>query len=194
MARLNGNAVLLLANGPGPKLAARAVNAAREREKLDALISVGFCGALDPELAPCDIFIATQVIGTGSPLVPARLSRPHKAGTLLSLDRVACTAVEKTELRKMGADVVEMEAGAVAQRAEHYNIPFYAIRVVTDTAQEDLPMDFNRVRGPEGRFDRAKIIRAAIRRPQLIPGLMKLNQRCNAAAQTLGDFIADTGF
>jgi adenosylhomocysteine nucleosidase len=194
MAWLKGNAILLVANGPGPKLAARAVNTAREREKVEGLISIGFCGALDPTLAPCDIFIATEVLGAGTSLMPAGLGRAYKTGKLLSIDRVASTVAEKSELRKCGADAVEMEAGAVAERAEHFNIPFYAIRVVTDAADESLPLDFNQMRDVEGRFDRVKILAAAWRRPGIFPALLKLNRRCNAAAHILGDFIADTRF
>lgn len=194
MARLKGNAVLLLANGPGPKLAARAVNTASQREKLDALVSVGFCGGLDPDLVAGDIFIASEVLGAGTPLMPSGLGRAYKTGKLLSIDRVACTVLEKEELRKYGADVIDMEAGAVAQRAEHFNIPFYAIRVVTDAADEELPMDFNQLRDKEGRFDRMKILGKVARQPRLVPALLKLNQRCNTAAQILGDFLADTRF
>lgn len=194
MAWLKGNAVLLVANGPGPKLAARAVNTAKEREMVEGLISIGFCGALDPTLAPGDIFIATEVLGAGASLMPAGLGRPCKSGKLLSIDRVASTVAEKSKLRKSGADVVEMEAGAVAERAEHFNIPFYAIRVVTDAADENLPMDFNQVRDAEGRFDRLRILAAASRQPSIFPALLKLNRRCKAAAQILGDFIADTRF
>ena len=62
-----------------------------------------------------------------------------------------------------------MEAGAVAERAEHFNIPFYAIRVVTDAADENLPMDFNQVRDAEGRFDRLRILAAASRQPRCRP-------------------------
>lgn len=195
MARLKGNAVLLIANGPGPKLAAQAVNTAREHEKVEGIISIGFCGALDPRLAPCDVFIATAVIGAATPSMPAGFGRAYKSGKLLSINRVAYTAAEKNELReKCGADVVEMEAGAVAERAEHFNIPFYAIRVVTDTAGESLPLDFNRVRDAEGRFDRLRIIAAAAQHPGILPGLLQLNRRCKAAAHILGDFIADTRF
>lgn len=194
MARLKGDAVLLLANGPGPRLAARAVNVARERQNVEKLISVGFCGALDPALALSDIFIATEVLDVSKAMSPARPAHAYKSGKLLSMDRVAATAAEKQELRKRGADVVEMEAGAVAERAEHFNIPFYAIRVITDTANEDLPLDFNQMRDAEGRFDRFKILTSAARQPGIFPTLLELNRRCNAAARVLGDFLADTGF
>jgi adenosylhomocysteine nucleosidase len=194
MARLRKQAVLMVANGPGPKLAVRAVNTVCENEKVSGLVSVGFCGALDPALAPCDIFIATEVLGVGIASLPSIPRGGYKSGKLISMDRVITTAAEKSELRKRGASAVEMEAGAIAERAEHWNIPFYAVRVVTDTATESFPLDFNRMRDAEGRFDRAKIIVAALRKPALFPALIQLNQRSKAAAQVLGDFIADTQF
>ncbi len=194
MAVLRGSTVLLAANGPGPKLAAQAVDAVREHAVVDGLVSTGFCGALAPGLAPCDIFVATEVLGAGVASRPADSSRPYKTGKLLSIDRVASTIAEKTELRKTGADAVEMEAAAVAERAEHWNIPLYIVRVVTDAADESFPLDFNQVRDPQGRFDRAKIILAALRRPKIFPALIQLSRRCTTAAQILGDFIADTRF
>ncbi len=87
-----------------------------------------------------------------------------------------------------------MEAAAVADRAKRYNVPFYVVRVVTDTCHESFPLDFNQMRGEDGRFSRPKILAAALRTPTAIPELMKLNKRTKRAAQTLGDFLADSRF
>ncbi len=88
-----------------------------------------------------------------------------------------------------------MEAAAVADRAQHHNIPFYAIRVVTDTCSEDFPLDFNRMRAPDGRFSRTRIVAAALRNPGTVfPELFKLNKRTKRAALALGDFLADARF
>jgi nucleoside phosphorylase len=115
-------------------------------------------------------------------------------GALLSVDRVASTAAYKSELRKTGAAAIEMEAAAVAEKAKKYNLPFYCIRVVTDTATESFPLDFNRMRDANGRFSRTKIVAAALRHPSVFPKLIELNKRCKLAAEALGDFIADTRF
>jgi len=121
-------------------------------------------------------------------------SRPFKTGKLLSMDRVVSTAAEKAALAE-NADAMEMEAAGVAARAKQYNVPFYAVRVVTDTCDEDFPVDFNQMRSGDGRFSRAKIVAAALRRPgAVIPQLMKLNKRTKRAAQALGDFLADARF
>jgi len=156
------------------------------------LVSTGFCGALDPALRVGDIFIAACVLPSASCVQPPASARGSvKTGALLSIDRVASTAAEKAELRKTGADAIEMEAAGVAQKAAEYNLPFYCVRVVSDAAQDDLPLDFNRMRDAEGRFSRMKILVAGF---SSFPGLLKLNKQSKAAAQALGDFLAGTRF
>jgi nucleoside phosphorylase len=188
--RLNGRPVALVANGPGPQLAGDAVDAIG---KMEALISTGFCGGLVGSLQACDIFVASEVVGVAPALAPSS-SRAFKTGKLLSVDRVVSTAAEKAALAK-AADAVEMEAGAVAARAQAYHVPFYAVRVVTDTFEESFPLDFNQMRSQDGRFSRAKILAAAFGKPGTVfPELMKLNKRTKRASQALGDFLADARF
>lgn len=191
---LHGARIAMVANGPGPKLAGAATDVVKERESMDALISTGFCGGLEAALGAYDIFAATEVIGSGPARLPAS-ARPFKTGKLLSMDRVVGSAAEKTALGKTGASAVEMEAAAVALRAQQWNIPFYAIRVVTDTCSETFPLEFNHMRSPDGRFSRAKILKAAFERPfAVFPELIKLNRTTKRAAQALGDFLADSRF
>ena len=191
----NGEPAVFVANGPGPKLASQAVDVMIERQPVAALVSIGFCGGLDPSLQPGDIFVANEILGIGPALVPEGASKAYRTGSLISTDRVATTPAEKAELRLTGAAAVEMEAGGIARRAKQENIPFYCIRVVTDTAAESLPLDFNRMRDTDGRFSRVRILAAALRKPGvLIPELVRLNKRCMSAAQALGDFIADCRF
>src|SRR5690349_16213370 len=65
-AQLNGNAILLVANGAGPQRAAAAVDAAvsshDHKPAFDAIISMGFCGALDERLKIADIIVATGIV------------------------------------------------------------------------------------------------------------------------------------
>ena len=195
---LNGVEIVLAANGPGPKLAARAAEVVKEHYVLEGMISMGFCGGLSFNLKPCDIFVGIGIAGLVHALsVPRSHSceRTH-TGTLLSIDRVATTAQEKRELReKTQADAIDMEAGALAAQAAGWNIPCYVIKVVTDTASESFPLDFNRLRDPEGRFNRDKIIAAALSRPaSRLPALLHLNKRSKLASEALGDFIASTRF
>ena len=216
MAWVNGEPMVLVANGPGPKLAGWAAEIARKHQELRGIVSTGFCGALNPALEPCDIFVATEVVTlshdgkgvVGQPLADARgsvtcgsvaggsLARGSvRTGKLLSIDRVVSTASEKAQLHQTGADAVEMEASGVGEKAAEWKIPFYCVRVVTDTAAESFPLDFNGVRDAQGRFSRIKILAAALRRPgSVMPGLLKLNKRCKDASEALGDFIVNASF
>jgi len=189
--------VAMVANGPGPKLAGRAVDVAKEYlgMGMDGLVSVGFCGGLDPALQVCDIFVAGEVVGFAAPAIPVFTARRHRTGRLLSVDRVVTSAAERRGLHAAGADAVEMEVAAIAERASQWGVSFYAVRVVTDTAEESFRLDFNSVRDAAGRLSRARILAAAARRPAaLLPELMKLNKRSKSAAKALGDFLADARF
>jgi adenosylhomocysteine nucleosidase len=194
LGRLNGTQVVMVANGPGPKLAGCAVDVVKEHQRMDGLISIGFCGGLQRSLHACDIFVATEVLGVSPALMPAS-QKFFKTGKLLSIDRVVSTGAEKAELGKTGADAVEMEAAAVATRAQQWKVPFYAVRVVTDTYDETFPLEFNQMRSGDGRFSRVRIFGAAMRRPLAVfPELIKLNRTTKRAARALGDFLADSRF
>ena len=191
---------VMAANGAGPRLAAGAADAVLEREKVvDAVISTGFCGALDPALAVGDIVVGSRVMDpAGRRQFAARCPetvRPHSTGAVLSLDRVAVTPSEKAELRAAGASAVEMEAAAVAERAGKRGLPFYCVRAVSDAAADGFNIDFNSMRDAEGRFLRGRILRAALRRPFThVPALRRLDKGCQIAAEALGDFLAGCRF
>jgi adenosylhomocysteine nucleosidase len=197
MAWLKGEPIVLVANGPGPELAGRATEIVRSNQELKGLVSIGFCGALNPALGSCDIFVATEIVGVANALSVPRSHSCERfmCGKLLSVDHVVSTAAEKAELRRTGADAVEMEAAAVGLKASEWKIPFYCVRVVTDTSAETFPLDFNKMRDAEGRFSRARIMAAALRRPgSVLPELLKLNKRCKDASQALGNFLVDASF
>jgi adenosylhomocysteine nucleosidase len=196
--RLAGGLVLL-ANGPGPILAGRAVAEAANRTTIRALVSTGFCGALKPEFSVGDIVVADCVLDSASGrryLAAQPPARPSaRTGLIVSINRVAVTSGEKEQLRSStGACAVEMEAGEVARWAEQLNVPFYCIRAVSDTAAHSLGLDFNAFRDQQGRFSRTRIAFAAMRNPSQIPPLRRLERDSRLAAAKLGDFLADCRF
>lgn len=194
-----GREWLLVADGPGPVRAEAAARVALEQGSVAALVSTGYCGALDPALAVGDIFEAETIIGEGDERWDARRAASGReraqSGTLLSRDRVVVTASEKQALyRSLGARAVEMEAAAVARSAAAAGIPFYCIRVVSDSAADTLPIDFNLYRATSGRFRQGRILGAALARPSSFPGLIKLNAGSKRASRILGDYLVHCNF
>jgi adenosylhomocysteine nucleosidase len=198
-ARLRSLRLLLAAHGAGPRLAAEACEVAWNRTRPQALASVGFCGALIPELPPAGIVVATEVIEpdaarTHSASAP-RCSLPHRRGPVISIDSVAQTAQEKSRLAALGALAVEMEAAAVAERARLWGVPFFCIKSITDLAGESFKLDLNAARNDRGRLSDARILRAALRKPAVgVPEIVRLYRRSRMAANALGDFLAACEF
>jgi len=197
-ARLNGHEVLLAANGAGAARAAAAVDAALAVFPADAVLSTGFCGALEPQLAVADVVVATCVAGPDRrryPALPVSSAAPFHTGPIRSLDHVAQTAEEKRRLHAAGAAAVEMEAAGVAAHAHSRGLPFYCVRTVTDLAGETMANDFNSALRPDGHFDTMIILRNILRHPLArLPELARLRNRCIRASRALGDFLGDCRF
>jgi len=184
-----GDRWMLLANGPGPALVDRMLLSSEiSGWHVRQIMSIGFCGALDPGLGIGDIVISGE--GFRGP------AKRFVRGRICSADRVAVTSEEKRQLRQStGAAVVEMEAAAVAEKARTWGVPFRAVKAVSDTADEDLALDFNQYRDRDGRFQTTRIAAAAVFHPFVtLPALLRLNRNCQRAAENLGAFLADCEF
>jgi adenosylhomocysteine nucleosidase len=189
-AELNGNPIVMIANGAGAKQAAKAVDAARQAT---AVVSIGFCGALDPAFRIGDIFVPAFI--RGIPVRTPQSAAQYASGDLVSLDHVAQTAAEKRKLRTAGASAVEMEAAGVLERARALSLPFFCVRSITDLAEESFANDFNAALREDGHFDTMQILRSAMLRPlSRFPELVRLRKRCAIAARKLGGFLADCRF
>lgn len=186
-AEWRGGTWLFLANGPGPRLAGAAWEEAAKLLKVDRMISTGFCGALDPALQIGDIVVSGPEI---------RSSLPFRSGSIASRDRVASTAAEKASLRQSTAAIVtEMEAQAGEERAAAWGVPFQWVKAVSDTSDEDFPLDFNQLRDREGRFSLIRIALRALSRPLThVPALLRLDNHCRVASGRLGEFFDDCKF
>lgn len=184
----NGDGWMLIANGPGGKLVGEVL---RNMVNVDGVISTGFCGALDPSLRVGDIVMDSAANR------PRQWAGPAvRVGKVVCADQVAVTSAQKRILREQtGGIAVEMESATVAEWAGKRGVPFYSIRAVSDTAEEDMPLDFNLYRDRAGRFSRGRIALAALARPfSAVPALLRLNRHCRMASESLGEFFADCRF
>lgn len=185
--------VTLVANGPGPALARAAVDSAFSHASYKAVVSTGVCGALRPSLRVGDVVVAAEVLdsASGRRFACAPFGGASGDAVVVSQDRVACTIEEKRALASSGT-IVEMEAGAVAARANDAGIPFSCIRAVSDSASDAMPLDFNLFRDSQGRFRRGAIAAAALARPfSRVPALFRLQRNATFASAKLGEFFAN---
>jgi adenosylhomocysteine nucleosidase len=192
-----GRQFWMVANGAGAAHAGRAVEVACAACQPEAIVNMGFCGALDPALGIGDVFVATAV-DAGEHRFDVRLPHseaPHSTGVLASISHVAQTAAEKALLRAAGASAVEMEAGGVAQFAEARGLALFCVRSVTDTASQSLVNDFNKALLSDGHFGTINLLTSALGNPgKAFPELFRLRRSCRIATRTLGEFIAGCRF
>jgi len=196
---LNGQAVVLAADGSGGVRVVGAVRTACEREKVAAVVSTGWCGAVAPGLAPGEILVASRVEAEGGgedyACARPRTEGPFRTGRLVTVNRVAGMAAEKARLGAGGASAVDLEAVHVAAEAARRRLRFYCVRVVLDSAEESLGLDFEAAREDNGRLGRRQIVRAALERPwRGVPELARWARRSRAAARALGKFLAECSF
>jgi len=184
-----GPAVSLLVTGIGKANAEK-----RFRERLAAgtgnpacVLTGGFAGGLNPELRLGDVLFETA-----DPDLRARLllagARP---AIFFCADRIATTVREKQALRaQTGAEVVEMESGAIQAVCRERGIPCATVRVISDTAGEDLPLDFNALAKPDKNLDFGKLFLAIARSPGKIGALMDLQKKTIFSARQLAAVLA----
>src|SRR6185312_3608605 len=95
-----------------------------------------------------------------------------RSGPMVSLTTVLCRATDKQQVRRLaGAIALDMESAAIGKVAHAHGVPFAVIRTVSDTADEDLPLDFNAFLKPWGW---ARGIAALLLSPSSLIGLNRL--------------------
>jgi adenosylhomocysteine nucleosidase len=172
----------LLRTGIGRRNARKSVEAELARARPGLVLTCGFAGALGPERAIGDVLFESSDPSLSQKLVQAGA----KPGKFVCADRVATTAAEKQALRsETGADAVEMESEAIHAVCRERGIPCATVRVISDIASEDLPLDFNRLAKPDQSLDYGKLFRAIARSPGKIGGLLRLQKQTRLAAEKL---------
>ncbi len=124
--------------GIGEKFAHRAAEVAIEYAQPKQLISAGVAGAISPKLKVGDVGHIREVVdaatGTRYPGVGGELGAGDIARRLRTSRR------SRSLLTKHAADVVDMEAAAVAQVATRAgDLKFAAIKAISDEAAFDMP-------------------------------------------------------
>jgi adenosylhomocysteine nucleosidase len=171
-------------------------------DSIGCCISSGLAGALRPAYQIGQIVaaravcserwyadLASQTLESNNLLV--NLAAEHGAvpvDRFYTATQVVTSAEEKKELGAQ-ADAVEMESFDILRECQNLGVPAVAIRAISDGVDEDLPLDFDRVIDRDGRVSTTRVLGEMVRRPQLVPGLIRLGQQSKRAADSLAQFL-----
>ncbi len=174
--------------GAGQAAATRAFAAIEADAPLDLIFSVGWAGALSPDLSPASTHNLAGVIDaqTGE-----RFNCDAGAGNLwlVTVPAVADQAEKRRLAATYGASLVDMEAAAIARLALMRGIPFYCVKGVSDGLTDKLP-DFNNFL-VNGKFQTAHFTLYALLRPWYWPALVRMGENSSKASQNIAETLAD---
>lgn len=180
--------VRIVITGIGARKAERAVRKVLAEYSPTRVFTCGFAGALNPELRIADVVFGCE--STDADWAARLHSLGAMPAKLFCAETVAITVADKSALRaRTGADAVEMESQIISGVCREHGIECVTLRVISDSARENLPLDFNALMTPEQNLDSARLAWAVLKSPQKIPALMRLGQNCALAATRLANVL-----
>lgn len=176
----------------------RALLTVVDPESIRGVISFGVAGGLDPTLRSGDVVVATEVLA-GDARWAAGLSlsedlidrltsgrRRVVRGSLAGAEEVVTGSSCKAALHsETGAAAVDMESHIAAAYAAEADLPFAALRVISDPAHRALPALAREAIKPNGQIDVATILRGLVRNPGTLRALVSTGIDFNRALRSL---------
>jgi hypothetical protein len=179
--------IRILVTGMGPPNARQSIQRSLADFVPSAVLTCGLAGGLDPALARTTVLMEAD---EGFPFIPQLQAAGAKPGRFYCSPRVIITAAEKSQTRKaQQADAVDMESAVIRQECQSRQIPSATVRVISDTAAEDLPLDFNQYLDGDYRMNYPKIMAKALASPTRIHQLLLFQRQAKASAKVLADTL-----
>ena len=204
--RFENRDVLLVKTGMGKERAENATKFTLERYPVSAIISLGFAGALAPELSIGDVVVCSTLhcahkaegkwVSAGLCVSDEHLLSlaSQDMGDIAARCRlgssVSVLQLESSTKKLQGlaetfhAHIVDMESYWIAGIASARQIPFIAIRSISDTMQESV-QPFDRILTPDGRLLWRKALFCFITHPQYLKNTFTLYRNVRIARKSL---------
>lgn len=202
MVHVKDNAVLWL-SGMGVQ-AARTAAEGLHKNGVNALVSFGVAGALDPNLKPGNLVLPELIHADKElpvtiawrnrlqNLLPAHIT--VVGGTLASSPVSLTCEKEKWDLAHVtGACAVDMESAAIAEVAIAAGIPFIAVRAIIDPVHFSPPAALLEAVYPDGGVNPVRLIALMLKRSVHLSTLMHMAVGMHAARKTLSTVIQSAG-
>ena len=196
---LHGVDFLVVQTGAGQKTARDVAQTVCRAHSPRMVISAGFAGALTKGLKKEDLLFPSEFLCKDQPILTLRSKLKPEflpeecqiGGRLLTVDQVAADPQTKRDLGvKFQAQAVEMESYAVAQTAREMDLPFLSVRVISDTVDETLPRDVQKLAEQKTTASRVgAALGMILGRPSSVKELWALYQTSVSASARLADAL-----
>lgn len=201
-----GHEITVLLTGVGEQAATRAMGLmlrmADEDKHFDICISSGLAGALQQTLTPGNIIAPRMIraafqhadlksdsLAVDQDLHEFALRQGAKAtDCLFTTGQVLLTAKQKAECSAKGQSV-DMESFEIVKEACAWGARCVVLRAVSDSADEDLPINFNLTLSKKSRISLGKVILQLARNPSALPALVRFGKQSRKAAEALAIFL-----
>lgn len=199
--------VLLVQTGPGKERVQAAVQDVLEHYPVNTVVSLGFAGALTDEMKAGDVVLCSTLYAThdwtirgiaedekhfsDSRLVSSLMANFNGSAPWLSQGSCVTSPnpvlYPETKLnlgKTFNAQAVDMESYWVATAASEKNLPFIAVRAVSDTTKERLlPLD--NLMGKQGEIQFKQALKYILAHPQHLGKLVALYRNAKQAIKNM---------
>ena len=202
---------LLVQTGLGKQRIETATRFILKHFRVNAIISLGFAGALTSELRAGDIIICSTLyycngrihqglesesLSSDANLLELTTRTLESSGTRfccgssVTVPQMLSNPESREKLYRISrAHIADMESYWVARIASEEQVPFVAIRAVSDTSQESLP-PFDQILADDGSWLRGKAFSYFILHPQDLLKLPGLYSSSRTARKNLTQCVA----
>jgi len=205
-AKIGGADVWVLITGIGVHAASRSMDLmlgmADKNQYFDVCISSGLAGALCDSLNVGDVVAPKELIAemqdsaheSGRLEVDAELRQlalqrgAKDANCLFTTDEILIKADQKKSCASR-AQSVDMESFEIVRQATAWGARKVVIRAISDSATEDLPINFNRTLSEKNEVSLGKVIVELLKKPLALPALIRFGKQSQHAGTRLAAFL-----